>query len=159
MDIKTTEAVVKCLEIDCGFYRELMLFLLKKHNKVLKDDLKWLTESLTTEQAYVMKSRSLEEKRTALFEGLGIGNKKLSELVDEAPEDYRAKLKLLGGQLADLVDSIREVNANTSEIVKRKLQNQQQFVKRAGIFNKPETYDRNASKVARGSSSQVIREV
>ncbi len=159
MDIKTVEAVVKCLEIDCNFYRELMLFLLKKHNKVLKDDLNWLTDSLNTEQAYVMKSQSLEMKRTALFEGLGIKDKKLSELIEAAPDDYKAKLKLLGGQLADLIDSIREVNANTSEIVKRKLQNQEQFVKRAGIFNKPETYDKNASKISRGSSSQVIREV
>lgn len=159
MDKRTTEAVIKCLEIDCDFYRELTVFLMKKHTKILQDDLDWLTSSLNEEQAFVMKSQSLEAKRLALFEGLGIKDKKLQELIDEAPEDYKAKLKLLSQQFIELIDSIREMNEQTNEIVKRKLDNQEQFVKQAGILNKPETYDKSASKVARGSSAQVIRKI
>ncbi len=135
------------------------MFLMKKHTKILEDDLDWLTASLNDEQAYVMKSQNLENKRLELFKALGIADKKLNDLVEEAPEDYRAKLKMYGTQLTELVDGIREINVRTNEIVKRKLDNQEEFVKRAGIFNKPETYDRNASKVTRGSSSTVIREV
>ena len=56
MDERTAQAVIKCLEIDCDFYRELHVFLMKKHTKILDDDLEWLTNSLNTEQAYVMKS-------------------------------------------------------------------------------------------------------
>ena len=62
-------------------------------------------------------------------------------------------------QIGDLVDDIREINEQTNEVVKRKLDNQADFVKRAGIFNKPETYDKNASKVTRGSSAKAFREV
>ena len=80
MDKRTADAVVKCLEIDVDFYRELTVFLMKKHTKILQDDLEWLTDSLNDEQAFVMKSRSLEDKRLALFKGLGIEDKKLSEL-------------------------------------------------------------------------------
>lgn len=149
----TAQAVVRCLEIDCDFYRELHKFLMKKHTKILEDDLDWLTKSLNDEQAYVMKSQSLENKRQALFQGLGISDRKLSEMIDEFPEQYRAKLTLLSKQLGDLVDNIREINDQTNEIVKRKLDNQREFVQRAGIFNKPETYDKNASKVTGGSSS------
>lgn len=159
MDIRTTEAVIKCLEIDCDFYRELTMFLMKKHTKILEDDLEWLTNSLNDEQAYVMKSQALENKRLQLFQGLGIADKKLSELIDEAPEDYRPKMKMLSVQLTELIDGIKEMNEKTNEVVKRKLDNQEEFVKRAGIFNKPETYDRNASKVTKGSSATVIREV
>lgn len=159
MDERTAQAVAKCLEIDCEFYRELYKFLMKKHTKILDDDLDWLTNSLNQEQAYVMKSQSLETKRQALFQGLGIAGRKLSEMMDEVPQDYRAKLTLLSKQLADLVDNIREINEQTNEIVKRKLDNQADFVKRAGIFNKPETYDRNAAKVTRGSSAKAFREV
>lgn len=159
MDERTTQAVIKCLEIDCDFYRELSLFLMEKHNRILRDDLEWLTASLNDEQAYLMKIQSLENKRLELFKALGIDGRKLNDLIEEAPEDYRPKLKLLGTQLTELVDSIKEMNAQTNDIVKRKLDNQAEFVKRAGIFNKPETYDRNASKVTRGSSSTVIREV
>ena len=159
MDVRTTEAVIKCLEIDCDFYRELTVFLMKKHTKILQDDLDWLTNSLNEEQAFVMKSQSLENKRLALFEGLGIKDKKLQELIDEAPEEYKAKLKLLSQQFIELIDNVREMNEQTNEIVKRKLDNQEQFVRQAGILNKPETYDKSASKVAKGSSAQVIRKV
>lgn len=156
----TANAVVKCLEIDVDFYRELTVFLMKKHTKILADDLEWLTDSLNDEQAFLMKSRSLEEKRMELFRGLGIGDKRLKELVDEAPEDYKPKMSMLYGQLTELVDNITELNAQTTEVVKRKLDNQKEFVVRAGILEKPETYDKNASKVAGGqSAAQVIRQV
>ncbi len=159
MDNRTTEAVIKCLEIDCDFYRELTVFLMKKHTKILQDDLDWLTSSLNEEQAFVMKSQSLEAKRLALFEGLGIKDKKLQELIEEAPESYKPKLKLLAEQFIDLIDNIRTMNEQTNELVKRKLDNQEEFVKQAGLLNRPETYDKNASKVAKGSAAQVIRKV
>lgn len=160
MDRRTADAVVKCLEIDVDFYRELTVFLMKKHTKILADDLDWLTNSLNDEQAYLMKSRSLEDKRLELFKGLGISDKKLKELIEEAPEDYRPKMNMLYKQLDELIDNIRELNSQTTEIVKRKLDNQKEFVARAGILEKPETYNRNASKVAGGqSSAQVFRQV
>lgn len=159
MDERTAQAVIKCLEIDCDFYRELHKFLMKKHTKILDDDLEWLTDSLNTEQAYVMKSQSLEKKRQALFQGLGIADRKLSEMMDDVPEGCRAKMKQLSMQLADLVDNIREINEQTNEIVKRKLDNQAELVRRAGIFNKPETYNKSASKVTGGSSAKAFREV
>lgn len=159
MDERTAQAVIKCLEIDCDFYRELHKFLMKKHTKILDDDLEWLTDSLNTEQAYVMKSQSLEKKRQALFQGLGIADRKLSEMMEEVPEGCRAKMKQLSMQLADLVDNIREINEQTNEIVKRKLDNQAELVRRAGIFNKPETYNKSASKVTGGSSAKAFREV
>lgn len=152
--------MTKALEIDVDFYRELLVFLMKKHNKILADDLEWLTESLNKEQAYLMKSRSLEEKREELFEGLGLKGKKLSEIALEAPEDHRAKMDLLIDQLTEMLENIKDINAKTNDIVKRKLENQREFVKQAGILEKPETYDKSASKIYGGvSSAQVIRQV
>lgn len=153
MDKRTADAVVKCLEIDVDFYRELTVFLMKKHTKILQDDLEWLTDSLNDEQAYLMKSRSLEDKRLALFKGLGIEDKKLSELAAEAPEDYKPKIGMLSAQLTELVESISQLNRETTEIVKRKLDSEKAIVDQTGIVNKPETYNRNASKVAGGTSA------
>lgn len=160
MDKRTADAVMKCLEIEVDFYRELTIFLMKKHTKILADDINWLTDSLNDEQAYIMKSRSLEEKRLALFRGLGIAEKRLDELSGEAPEEYRPKIGMLSEQLSELVGNIKELNEQTTEIVKRKLDNQKEFVKRAGILEKPEVYDKNAAKVRSGqSSAQTIRQV
>lgn len=160
MDRRTAEAVVRCLEIDVDFYRELNVFLLKKHSKIMQDDLEWLTDSLNDEQAFLMRSRSLEDKRLALFRGLGIADKRLSELADEAPKDFRAKVNMLSNQLTELVTSITELNAKTTEMVKRKLDSEKEIVDRTGIVNKPQTYDRNASKVAGGqSAAKVMRQV
>lgn len=161
MNSSTAKAVIKCLEINVDFYRELTVFLMKKHTKILADDLEWLTDSLNDEQAYVMKSRSLEEKRLTLFEGLGIGGKKLKELAEEAPDEYKPKLEMLAEQLGELVDNIKKINEETTELVKRKLDNQKEFVERAGFLERPETYNKSASKVAGGKSSpsKTIRQV
>lgn len=160
MDKRTADAVVKCLEIDVDFYRDLTVFLMKKHTKILQDDLEWLTNSLNDEQAFVMKSRSLEDKRLALFKGLGIENKKLSELADDAPDEYKAKIGMLSKQLTELVENITEINKETTEIVKRKLDNQKEIVNQTGIVNKPETYNKNAAKVAGGqSAAKAMRNV
>ncbi len=160
MDKRTASAVVKCLEIDVDFYRELNMFLMKKHTKILQDDLEWLTNSLNDEQAYLMKSRSLEEKRTALFKGLDIEGKRFSDLCEEAPDDYKPKMKMLTAQLTEIIDSINELNAETTELVKRKLDSEKELVDKTGIVNKPETYNKNASKVAGGlPSSKAFRNV
>lgn len=160
MDNITAAAVVRCLEIDVDFYRELTVFLMKKHTKILLDDLEWLTDSLNDEQAFLMKSRGLEEKRLALFSGLGIEDKKLSELSEEAPEEFKPKIKMLSTQLTDIITRVQELNAQTAEAVKRKLDNQKELVAKAGILEKPETYNKNASKVAGGkSAAQPFRQV
>lgn len=160
MDGRTAQAVVRCLEIDVDFYRELNVFLMKKHSKIMQDDLEWLTNSLNDEQAFLMRSRSLEDKRLALFGGLGIADKRLSELADEAPEDFRPKLNMLSKQLAELVTAITELNEKTTEMVKRKLDSEKEIVDQTGIVNKPQTYDKNASKVAGGqSAAKVMRQV
>lgn len=160
MDKMTANAVVKCLEIDVDFYRELTVFLMKKHTKILADDLDWLTDSLNDEQAFLMKSRSLEDKRLELFRGLGIDGKRLGELVEDAPEEYKPKMTMLYRQLTELVDNITELNSQTTEMVKRKLDNQKELVIQAGILEKPQTYNRNASKVAGGqSSAKAFRQV
>lgn len=153
MDRRTAAAIVRCLEIDVDFYRELNVFLMKKHTKILQDDLEWLTNSLNDEQAFLMKSRSLEEKRLALFKGLGVEDKRLSEFAESAPDDYRPKIKMLSDQLSEIVESITKLNAETTEIVKRKLDSEKEIVDQTGIVNKPETYNNKASKVAGGQSA------
>ena len=153
MDNVTAAAIVRCLEIDVDFYRDLTVFLMKKHTKILADDLEWLIDSLNDEQAFLMKSRSLEQKRIALFSGLGIEDKKLSELADEAPDEYKPKIRMLSSQLTEIIERVTSLNAETTEAVKRKLDNQKELVMRAGILEKPETYNRNAAKVAGGQSA------
>lgn len=142
------------------FYRELTVFLMKKHTKILRDDLEWLTNSLNDEQAFLMKSRSLEDKRLLLFKGLGIEDKRLKELADMAPEDYKPKIRMLSEQLTEIVHNITEINRETTEIVKRKLDNEKAIVDQTGIVNKPETYNKNASKIAGGlSAAKAFRNV
>ena len=160
MDNNTARAIMRCLEIDVDFYRDVNIFLLKKHAKVLEDDLEWLSESLNKEQAILMKSRSLEEKRNALFKGLGIEDKNLSELAEDVPEEYKPKVRMLANQLTEIVRDITRLNTETTEIIKSKLDNQKELAARTGLVNKPETYNRNAAKIQSGQPvTQVMRQV
>ena len=96
MNERVTNAVTRCLEIDVDFYRELLVFLMKKHAKIMTDDLEWLTESLNKEQAYLMKSKSLEEKREELFRGLGLQGRKPTTKVPPRSTAECRRLRLSG---------------------------------------------------------------
>lgn len=152
LDERTAKAIIKCLEIDVDFYRDFNVFLMKKHTKVLQDDLDWLVNSLNDEQAYLMKNRSLDEKRTALFKGLGVEGVKFDELVEAAPAEYRPKMSMLVNELTEIINSVQELNRETMEIVRRKLDNEKEVVEKTGMVNKPETYNNNAAKVKGGQS-------
>lgn len=159
MDIKTTETVISYMRDYGEFYREMVLFLLKKHTKIMQDDLDWLTKSLTEEQAFVMKSQSLETKRLELFKKLGLEGFTMSMLIENSPEDYKAKMKVVCKEFCDMIDEIKRINSETTEIVEKKLANQQELVKKAGLLNKAQTYGVTGAKISRPTESKIIRDI
>lgn len=159
MDIKTTETVINYMRDYGEFYREMVIFLLKKHTKIMSDDLTWLTKSLNEEQAFVMRSQSLETKRLDLFKQLGIDGYTMNMLIENSPEDYKAKMRVVCREFCDMIDEIKRINSETTEIVEKKLENQQELVKKAGIINKAQTYSMKGAKVTHPVESKIIRDI
>ena len=124
MDNRTADIVIAFLDQFNTHFESLADFLAVKQNRILLDDLQWLEEALVEEQSYIMKGNSLETKRLALFEQCGIGGKKLSELPELFPEEYRGALKLQSDRLNDAIAKIKRLNDVSSDIVQRKMKAQ-----------------------------------
>ena len=124
MDNRTADAIIAFMDQYNAHFEKLADFLAVKQNRILLDDLVWLEEALVEEQSYIMKGNSLETKRLALFEQCGIGGKKLSELPELFPEDYRGALNMQSERLNDAIAKIKRLNEVSSDIVQRKMQAQ-----------------------------------
>ena len=124
MDNSTADIIIAFLDQFNTHFESLADFLAVKQNRILLDDLHWLEQALVEEQSYIMKGNSLESKRLALFEQCGIGGKKLSELPELFPEEYRGALKLQSERLNDAIAKIKRLNDVSSDIVQRKMKAQ-----------------------------------
>ena len=124
MDNRTADTLIAFLDQFNTHFESLADFLAVKQNRILLDDLNWLEDALVEEQSYIMKGNSLETKRLALFEQCGIKDKKLSELPELFPEEYKGALKLQSDRLNDAIAKIRRLNEVSSDIVQRKMKAQ-----------------------------------
>lgn len=122
-------------------YRELLVFENGKLRMISDDDIEGLNKSLSREQALIMKTNALESKRFTLQSG-GNERKSFRELISEAPEGYRNKLSDQYRELSDLIFSIKRINDDAHEIVRRRLGVMEEAKK--GLR---ETYDRSGGKL------------
>ena len=98
-------------------YRSFLKFEYAKMDMINKDDIEKLSASLSAEQAFIMKSNTLESARVKL---LG-GSKTFSQLISEAPEEYKAPLEERYKALSEMVYKIKEINDTANIIVTERL--------------------------------------
>ncbi len=129
MTVQTTTAVIANMEKLNQHLEALETFISAKKAKVIADDLVWLLDSLTEEQRLVAEGNNLEVKRLKLFDDLGISGKKAKQLIDECPEEYRAKFSRECVEMEHRIDRIKQLNIDITEIIERKLSIQEKAVK------------------------------
>jgi hypothetical protein len=127
-------------------FTECLDFLKTKQTKVLADDLNWLHDSLAEEQRIAMAGSSLETKRLELMRKLGFDNHTSSQLLEICPEDARGRLKLECGNLVESIEAIKKLNADILEVVEKKLDSADEYLKKAGVSG-PAMYDTAGGKV------------
>lgn len=155
---KTADIIIEFLDRYNRHFEELADFLDKKLNKILVDDLDWLEKSLVEEQGFIMKGNSLEDKRIRLFEQVGLEEKKLSELSQYFPEDYRGVLGLQSDRLNKSIERIKHARTLSEDVVERKLEVQKKLL---GIneFTGIGAYSEDAQIVKGGGSGDIIGNV
>ncbi len=129
MTVQTITAVIANMEKLNQHLEALETFISTKKARVIADDLVWLLDSLTEEQRLVAEGNNLEAKRLKLFDDLGISGKKARQLIDECPEEYRAKFTRECVEMERRIDKIKQLNIDITEIIERKLSIQEKAVK------------------------------
>ncbi len=153
MTVELTVKVIEYMDRYNETYRTMVSFLTEKLAKVMSDDILWLLDSVEEEQALVMKIQSQENARIVYFAEYGLENKTAKELIEEAPDGYKTRMKMLYDNLTDYIARIRRLNADIVETVEKKLSVQEELVRGAGM-TMAETYNGYGAKVKRTTGSK-----
>lgn len=114
-------------------FRSFLKFEYSKMDMLNKGDIEELSASLSTEQAFIMKSNSLEKQRLAL---LGDNNTKTFEqIVSEAPEEYKSRLDEQRISLSEMIYKIKELNDTANIIVSERLKKIRSTVGELDTYN------------------------
>lgn len=114
-------------------FRSFLKFEYSKMDMLNKGDIEKLSASLSAEQAFIMKSNSLEKQRFAL---LGESkDKTFEQIVSEAPEEYRARLDEQRISLSEMIYKIKELNDTANIIVSERLKKIRSTVGELDTYN------------------------
>lgn len=129
-------------------YRSFLKFEYSKLDMINKDEIEKLSASLSSEQAFIMKTNSLEKQRLAL---LGADNSKTFEqIVNDAPDEYKARLDEQRRTLSELIYKIKEINDTANIIVSERLK------KIRSVTGELDTYNINGSVRKESASASTM---
>ena len=114
-------------------YKSFLKYEYSKMDMLNKGDIEGLSASLSSEQAFIMKSNALEKQRLSL---LGKDNTKTFEqIVSEAPEEYKARLDEQRVSLSEMIYKIKEINDTANIIVSERLKKIRSAVGELDTYN------------------------
>lgn len=132
-------------------YRSFLKFEYAKADMINKGAIEQLSDALTTEQALIMKTNTLESRRIKLVEG---GGSTFAELIDGAPEEFKEKLKSQHEELSALIYKIKELNDNAGAIVSERLKKIQKRTAELDVYD-----GRGALKREHATKAAISRNV
>lgn len=100
-------------------YKEFLSFEYSKVDMINKGEIEKLSNSLSTEQAFIMKTNTYETKRLKLM-GEKSGES-FSQLAENAPKEFRDRLTAQHKEMSELVFNIKELNDMANDIVTERL--------------------------------------
>lgn len=132
-------------------YKVFLKFEYAKADMINKGAVEQLSDSLTTEQALIMKTNSMEARRMKLVEGCG---NTFAELIDSAPEECRDKLRDQHRELSEIIYKIKELNDNAGAIVSERLKKIQKRTAELDVYD-----GRGTLKREHATKSAIFRNV
>lgn len=113
-------------------YKSFLKFEYAKADMINKGAIAQLSDSLTTEQALIMKTNTLEARRLKLVEGCGDS---FGELIDGAPPEHKERLKSQHKELSEIIYKIKELNDNAGIIVAERLKRIQKRTAELDVYD------------------------
>lgn len=114
-------------------YREFLSFEYRKLDMINKDQIEKLSDSLSVEQALIMKTNSLEGKRELLLKDTE--GRTFAEIAENAPEEFREKLTAQHKELSSLIFEIKEINDTANIIVSERLKKIQRRTAELDVYD------------------------
>ena len=145
------EKIIMFFDEYVAHYKTFLKFEYAKADMINKGAVEQLSDSLTTEQALIMKTNAMEARRLKLVEGCG---NTFKELIDGAPEEYKEKLRSQHEKLSELIYEIKEINDCAGEIVSERLRKIQKRTAELDVYD-----GKGALKREHATKSAIFRNV
>lgn len=114
-------------------YKEFLSFEYRKLDMINKNKIEELSDSLSIEQALIMKTNSLEGKRERHLKD--VEGKTFAEIAENAPEEYRERLSEQHEELSDLIFKIKDINDTANIIVSERLKKIQRRTAELDVYD------------------------
>lgn len=129
------------LEESIVLYTNMLDFEKSKYQVIVQKDITQLEEMLKVEQAMIMKASVLEKNRSSLQTQLGEEGLTLLEMAQAAQPDDKERLLSYRQNLLGMLESIKEINAKSLQLVELRLKNSEATLERSGYIQDLHTYD------------------
>ncbi len=113
-------------------YREFLKFEYQKLDMINKDEIEKLSNSLSIEQALIMKTNSLDNKRDKLLGGSDVT---FAHIVEGAPQEFSPRLEEQHRELSELIYKIKEINDTANIIVSERLKKIQRRTAELDVYD------------------------
>jgi len=126
-------AIVRFFDEYIAHYKKFLKFEYMKLDMINRDLIEQLSNSLSTEQAFIMKTNSLEAKREKLLKDTG--DKTFAELAANAPPEFSPRLAKQHEELSEIIFKIKEINDCAGDIVNARLKKIQSMTAELDVYD------------------------
>lgn len=154
LDVKQCKVIIDFMSDYIEYYRELLDFEKKKLILVTEDDIDGLIASISTEQALVMQSESLENKRLKLFNSLGLADMTYKNIAENSPDEFKTKIEEDAKEFSALVLEIQKINKGIETIINEKFKSMGQ-----DSDKEITAYTDKGKKISNSGNSSVIKDI
>ncbi|MDR2355987.1 MAG: flagellar protein FlgN [Clostridiales Family XIII bacterium] len=137
-------------------YADIIPVLREEIDRIARDDIAALDETLKKQQALVLRTRNFDDKIASYLAKLGIAASTLTETVQAFPEDDRFRFYDFLGEFDRIVGQVDFYRNKCRELLQSKLYSIDRRLE--NIPNKREsvTYDANAGEVTKSLHSKTF---
>ena len=154
LDARQCKLVIDFMNDYIVYYRELLDFEKNKLTLITKDDVDGLIASISTEQALVMQSESLENKRLKLFDNLGLTGMTYKKIAENSPDEFKTKIEEDAREFTALILEVQKINKGIETIINEKFKSMGQ-----DSDKEVTAYTGKGKKITTTGNSSIIKDI
>lgn len=141
MNTEYAKEVRRTLADYIKFYSEFLAFEQNKFEAVEQNKLELLDGLVKQEEAFLLKSRGMEQNRIKSQEEHGFADKRLRDIIEIAPDDMKEELLAKFTELNAIVVQLQRTNERCNIAIKARLKVIERAMDKIKEENNQKTYD------------------
>ena len=137
-------------------YADIIPVLREEIDRIARDDIAALDETLKRQQALVLRTRNFDDRVAGYLKRLGITASTLTETIQEFPEDERFRFYDFLGEFDRVVEQVDFYRSKCRELLQSKLYGIDKRLANAPSRGESVTYDEKAGEITKSLRSKTF---